>query len=142
MAEVHKEIEALTPEQRQQIWESMGETFRRREDARMAAYFALPPKDRTAYLDKTIKEMEQRRKEMTAFRSQAGQSGQSRPSGSAGGGPRPPRQSTFDARIQHRNERLDRSTPEQRAQRYAFVAALNQRRSELGLPQLHRGPPR
>lgn len=144
---VRQEMEKLSPEQRDQVREQMHEGFERRMDEQIRTYFALPAEQKTAYLDKQIQEMEQRRKEWEVRRAQGGQGGaggqqsgaggqQGGPGGQqAGGGPpRPPRDQSADARAVRRDQRLDRSTAEQRAQRSAYFADLQQRRVQLGLP--------
>ena len=72
---VRQEMDKLSPDQRREVRDQMREGFQRRMDQQIKEYFALPPKDRTAYLDKQINEMEKRRKEWEARRAQAGQSG-------------------------------------------------------------------
>jgi hypothetical protein len=144
---VHQEMEKLSPGQRDQVREYMREGMERRMDQQVSAYFALPQEQKIAYLDKQIKEMEQRRKEGETRRAQAGQSGQRQggaggppggpggPGGQQAGGrgqPRPPQ--SADARLQRRDQRLDRSTAQQRAQRSAYFADMQQRRLQLGLP--------
>ena len=70
--EFFKEIEHLTPDQRRQVFEGMRGNMERRMNQRIAAYFALPPNQRTAFLDKQIQEDEKRRKEMEALLSSCG----------------------------------------------------------------------
>ena len=144
-----EKLDQLTPEQRSQLWQDGQQERERRGDAEMAAYFALPPQDRTAYLDQQIQEMEKRRAEREAKRAQSDQSqdrGQRGQSGQAGAQPGQGqnangggRNRTSDARMQRRNQRLDSTTPEHRAQQTAYRAAMQQRRIELGLPA---NPPR
>ena len=110
----------------------------------IAAYFAAIPDQRNAILDKQIQEMEKRRKEWEARRidqmgqsqngGTTGQAGQSQ-NANAGGGPRGVRATTPEAMEQRRNQHLDHSTPQQRAQRTAyFPQAVQQHRIALGLP--------
>lgn len=144
---VRQEMEKLSPEQRDQVREQMREGFEWRMDEQIRTYFALPAEQKTAYLDKQINEMEQRRKEWETRRAQGGQGGGGGQQGGAGGqqgaaggqqagggAPRPPRDQSPEARAQRRDQRLDRSTAEQRAQRSAYFADLQQRRVQLGLP--------
>ena len=72
---VRQEMDKLSPDQRREVRDQMRQGFQRRMDQQIKEYFALPPKERTAYLDKQINEMEKRRKEWEARRAQAGQSG-------------------------------------------------------------------
>jgi hypothetical protein len=159
---VRQEMEKLSPDQRHELWQQVGQERERQMDKRMDEYFALPPAKRVAEMDKMIKEMEQRRKEFEQRRSQAGQGnrggqqgpmgGQRGPGGGGlqanvagggpqtnAGGPRPPMSS--DQRMQRRDQRLDRSSAEQRAKRSVFMAEMQQRRIQLGLPPMpQRGP--
>jgi hypothetical protein len=153
MEEIHKAMQDLSPEQRHEVMEQGRAYFERRMDERVNAYFALPKEQRTAYLDKQIKEMEDHRKQMEANRPQ-GQGGSGGGPGGPGGTPPgaggpppggppqggPPSGNNADARLLRRNQRLDSSTAEQRAKRSAYFAQLQQRRSELGLPPMTRPP--
>jgi hypothetical protein len=144
---LRKEIQNLTPEQRDKLGAERQAERQRREDKRIDDYFAQPPAKRNAYLDKQIQEEEKRRKEREARRAQGGQnrnpnarnSGQNGPApgpnganagGQRGGG----RNASPDARSAARNQRLDNSSPEQRAKRAAYHAAVQQRRIAAGLP--------
>jgi hypothetical protein len=158
MEELHKAMRDLPAQQRHELMEQGRAYMERRMDERIDAFFALPKQERTAYLDKEIKQMEERRKQGEANRTSRGQSGQGGTAGGPGGsgGPQanaggaqangpggpPPPNTNPEARLQRRNQRLDSSTAQQRAKRSAYFAALQQRRSELGLPPLTRpGPP-
>jgi hypothetical protein len=166
MQQMRQQTENFTQEQRHQVWEFVRQQGERRMDKQMDAFFALPQKARVAELDKQIKEMEKRRKEMEARRAQGGggqrgpggfgmgpggggpQMAQGGPGGGGGpgvgpgGGQRPPRDTSPKARATRRNQRLDSSTPEQRAKRSAYRSAMQQRRVELGLPVQGPGGPR
>jgi hypothetical protein len=146
-----KQMDQLTPDQRQQVMGVVRETMERRMDQEVKHYFSLPPKERVAHLDKQINEMEKRRKEWEARRAQSGApgggtggqqasaGGGGRPGGQggpgAGGQGRPPRPAAgSDAALQRRDARLDNSTAQQRAQRSAYFADMRARRIQLGLP--------
>jgi hypothetical protein len=132
---VRKEMDQLSPEQRHAVREGMHQNFERQMDQRIADYFTLPPAQRVAQLDQQIKEMEKHAKDQASRGRQgggAGGGGPGRGPANAGGGG-PPRDNSATARAVRRNERLDRSTPEQRAQRSAYFSDLKKRRVELGL---------
>ena len=140
MQQLREEMRQLSPEQRDQLQQDR----ERQMDKRIADFFRLPPAQQTAELDKMIKDEEQWRKERESRRAQAGQSqdqGNAPGSGSNGNAGPPPgrRNMTPEERMQQRNKRLDNSPPEQRAQRTAMHAAVQQRRKQLGLPA---DPPR
>ena len=145
--EFREEVKQLTPEQQRQVREGMRRNMERRMDKRIADFFALPPDQQTAYLDKQIQEEEKRRKEREARDAQnqnangsnSGTGGQGANAGGQGG-QRGPRNQSADAQALRRNQRLDNSTPEQRAQRNAYFAAVQQRRIQQGLsPTPQRG---
>jgi hypothetical protein len=145
---IRKEMDKLSSEQRREVGHEMRQTFERQMDRQIATYFALPKEQRAAFLDKQINEMEKWRKAMESRRaqantssSQAGASGNSGQGRGNAGGQRPQQGRTSDERLQQRDRRLDRSTAEQRTLRSAFVADMNQRRIQLGLPPMTgRGP--
>lgn len=176
--QLRREMDRLTPEQREEVMRPMREQMERRMDEHLDEYFALPPNKRKEYLDKQIKEMEQRRKEWEARRAQQGNQNSGRGAGQGGRGgpgpmgfppdggpppfgpppgqnaqgpapggaaqpaspgPRGPRNLSPEARLQRRNQRLDRTTPAQRAKRAEFMAAMQKRRAELGLPAFPMG---
>ena len=146
--------------------QQMGRLWEARERAEMGSYFALPPDKRTAELDRRIKADEDRRKAWQADRERRDQQrGDARtasaggdrggPGGSAsggagggGGGPggaggRPAGGrrggGTEESRNERSKRRIDRSTPEQRAQQSEYRRALEERRTQLGIPPSRRG---
>ena len=136
---IRKEMEQLSPEQHREIRQQMHESFAQRGDQRIDTYFALPPQQRIAYLDKQIDEEEKRRKEWESRRTQANRSSAPGGTGQQGGAagnrpPRPPRDSSPDARLLRHDQRLDRRTAEQRAERDAYRADMRARRIQRGLP--------
>jgi hypothetical protein len=90
----------------------------------------MSPKDKTRHLDRMIKEMEQRRQ---ARQAQGGGRGQGPPGGGPNG-PWGPRDRSASSRDASRQERLDNTTPAERAQMTQFFRDLNARRQQLGLP--------
>lgn len=146
--------------------QQMGRLWEARERAEMGSYFALPPDKRQAELDRRIKVDEDRRKAWQADRERRDQQrGDARtastggdrggPGGGAGGGAgggggdpggaggRPPGgrrgSGTEESRNERSKRRIDRSTPEQRAQQSEYRRALEERRAKLGVPPSRRG---
>jgi uncharacterized membrane protein YgcG len=145
--------------------QQMGRLWEARERAEMGSYFALPPDKRQAELDRRIKVDEDRRKAWQADRERRDQQrGDARTSstggdrggpggggggaGGGGGGPggaggRPPGgrrgSGTEESRNERSKRRIDRSTPEQRAQQSEYRRALEERRTKLGVPPSRRG---
>jgi hypothetical protein len=123
----------LPADQRRELWgqlratmaklssEQRRDLFRGSREQEMKAYFALPPKEKVAYLDRHINRMQQRSK-------QAGPKGP--PQKTLGKRPSNP-----EEREKWRKLRLDRSTPEQRAMRSEFFKDLQARRRQRGLPE-------
>lgn len=142
--------------------QQMGRLWEARERAEMGSYFALPPEKRQAELDRRIKVDEDRRKAWQAERERRDQrrgdaqtasaggdrGGPGGGGGGGGGGPggaggRPPsdrrRSGTEESRNERGKRRIDRSTPEQRAQQSEYRRALEERRTKLGIPPSRRG---
>ena len=131
-------MERLNPSQQQQLREQMGIRFERRANAQAAAYCGMTADQKRAYLDQQVAEMQKRQQEWESRRAaeqaQNGTGAQDGGSGRNGGGPGGGgpgggpggRGNRFDqqAQAQRRNQRLDNSSPEQRAQRNAYVQDL------------------
>jgi hypothetical protein len=169
MGDFFQKVRDLPDSQRTQVRNEMGRLFAARERAEFGSYFALPPAQRIAELDRRIKESEARRKQWAAERAARSQATQAsgasngRPPASSGarpaGGPpsqpsgtgqargpsgqgpqwssRGPR--TEEARNERRKERLDASSPAERAKRTEYRRALSARREQLGLSSSGRG---
>lgn len=137
MTSLRQQIEQLPPEQRQQLRERGREAMHKAMEQRVHEFFALPPEQRTAALDKTIDEMEQRRKAWDQMRAQSGRPQGNRPQGAGQqgnrGSRRGPRSLDQNAQVARRVRRLDHSTPEMRA----YFQLLRERRQARGLPDSH-----
>lgn len=108
-------MQRLTPEQR---WE-LGQAQRERREAEMDRYFELSPKEKAAFLDAQIDRMQK-------WRTAANANG-------AGGPPagfRPPAGGDRDERMRNR---LDHTTPEQRAQWAQFRKDMQARMAQRGI---------
>jgi hypothetical protein len=152
--QLRKEMEQLSPGQREELWDRGRQQMQRREDKRIAEYFALPPEKRDDFLDKRIQEMEKRRKEWEARRAQDGMSGPGQtgagqnanapgqgPNAARAGWQRGGQNATPEAVSVRRNQLYDNTSPEQRAARAAYRSDLQRRRIALGLPPFPgRGP--
>jgi hypothetical protein len=139
--QVRTEMGKLSEAQRRQAFDQMGARFARRENERLAAYFKMTAEQKAAYLDQQLAEMRKREQErqarQAAQQSQDGSNGQNGNAQNAnnGGGPGGGA-NRFNQQAQNdrRNQRLDNSTPEQRAQRAAYVQDLRQRAQQTGAP--------
>ncbi len=151
--QMRKESEQLTDDQRHQMWEAAQEDMQRRMEQKLDAYFALPPEQRVAALDKEIDESEARRKQFEKWRKEreakeqasgdkksgssssgngeANRDGNRRGPGGSGSG-RGPRDEK--SRQDSRKRSLDRTSPEMRGKMAQHAKELDQRRVERGLP--------
>jgi len=140
---------AVLDQRRDEQWQEREAEREARIDERLTAFFAKPAAERRAVIDKILEADETQRRawERMAQREPApGGDGPRRgPQGDAGNrpgrdgarggerrGPRAP--STPEQRKQRERERLDRSTPQHRAQRTEFVRLVQERRKAQGLP--------
>ena len=158
LGDFFQKVRNLPDSQRAQVRQEMGRLFTARERAEVGSYFALPPDQRTSELDRRIRESEARRKQWTAERAARNQESQgggqsnarspspsgARSAGSSQGegrqwGSRGPR--TEEARNERRKERLDASSPVERAKRTEYRRAMSVRREQLGLSTAGRGRP-
>ncbi len=146
---LRKEMEKLSPDQRDELMERGMRRGMERGRKRIDDYFKAPPNQRRDVLDKQIAEDEQRRKEWEKRRKENGDgngqppgngsnpngqnAGQGGSQGGQAGRGRNQNQSP-EARSANRNRMLDHTTPDQRAMMAAYHAAMTQRRIQLGLP--------
>ncbi|MFM9059861.1 MAG: hypothetical protein ACKOSQ_12185 [Planctomycetaceae bacterium] len=137
----------LPPTDRERATPEMGRLFAARERAELGSYFALPPEQREAELDRRLKaeaerrakwqaEREKREQERAARGDQAGPrvapvAGNGGAGGTPGGGPRG---GTEESRLQRGKQRIDRTSPDERAQQAEYRRAIEARRTQLGLP--------
>jgi hypothetical protein len=171
MDEMRREMDKLTPAQREEVMRPMRERMQQDMNKRMDEYFALSPQQRMAFLDAEIQKMEKWRKD---FENRMRQGNQGRngaavgpppggagggpgggpgmpgggppggPKGGPGGGPGPgPWAMGADARKLFRNDMLDHFSPAQRAKMDAFFSDMQKRRIALGLSPMPAppGPP-
>jgi hypothetical protein len=112
----------LSPEQRRKLWADRKNPFREQ----VKKYFTLSKPEQTALLDQQLNRMEQWRSERAQEMHTVGQAANG--AGPGGGRPADP-----DQREQRRRERLDQTTPEERAQFAEFFTQLKARRQQRGL---------
>jgi len=139
MAAVREKAEALPAHLRMQAMAGGGSFFRSAMQQRINAYFALPPEQRQAELDRQIKQEDLMRKAWEAARPEGGGpgGGGGQAGGQAGrGGPPggPPRGGSEDERNNWRKRMIDSTSPQQRAQFTEYRRAMDVRRDQLGLP--------
>lgn len=160
---LREQYEALPEAMQQQLREEREQRWEARETQQLTEFFALPPAERKAAIDKEIdreeerrKEWEKRRVERDRERAARGESGGDRGGRNSGGGggassagsggssnaPSAERgrggggRSGYrdpERRNEWRKKRLDNSTPEGRAMRAEYYRLKAQRRAERGL---------
>src|SRR5205814_185050 len=118
-----QEVAKLSPAQRGQL----GEGRRQQSRERLKQFFRLSRAEQKKYLDAEIKRMEARRQEMA-------RNGSGPPPGRAGNAGGGPRAATPEQRDQRRRQRLDQTSPEDRALASEYFKQLAERRRQLGLP--------
>jgi hypothetical protein len=152
-----EKLEALSDAQRAVLDQRRDEQWQEREaereariDERLTAFVAMPAAERTTVIDKIIEADETQRRAWEERMAERGMGpggdgprrgpqgdagnrpGRDGPRGGEGRGPRSP--STPERRKQRERQRLDRSTPQHRAQRTEFVRIVQERRKAQGLP--------
>ena len=138
-------VRDLPPDLRRQAGREVGRLFEAREQAEMDSYFNLPPERRQAELDRRIRAEEERRKVREAERAkresqQPTQAAGPQPAGGSGGPGGGPsgrgrgRSTTEEDRNARSKSRIDRSSPDERARRTEYRRAIDERRTQLGLP--------
>jgi hypothetical protein len=141
MDQVRGLMVSLPENSRRAAWENGRDVFERREQSRINRILGLKGQERTKALDEEINRSERRRNEWQQRQNQAQASaqrgGQQSPRGP--GGPRNRGGQSDEQRISRLRNRLDRSTPEQRASRAEFARLINERRTQRGLPPMQRG---
>jgi len=117
--EMRQVVEGLSQDQRRALAKDRRQEF----EKQIAKYFTLPKEERNAYLDAQIDRMEELRRQW-----------QQAPINNPGIARSNTRSNDPDERDRRRRDRLDESTPEQRAEFAAFFQALRDRRQQRGLP--------
>ncbi len=156
LGDLFQKIRDVPEPYRDQARQQMGRLFSARERAAAGSYFALPPNQRRAELDRRIKADESRRQQWAAERAtRVASDRQPNPATSSTQQNRPQRNptntggpggwgrtQTEEARNERMKSRLDASSPEERARRTEYRRAVNERREQLGLAPGRGGPGR
>lgn len=117
--------DTTTEEERNRLRETMRETFREEQQARVKEYFALPKEERDAYMDKLADEMAERFQRWQ-------QDGQAN---------RPPRDDNANAAngerrgpsLDRMKERIESSDPVERAQQAEFRRVMREKMATRGM---------
>jgi len=137
MEQMRAKMSSLSPAARRTAFEGMRQAFERRTEQHIDQILAMSKADRTKAIDADIDRMEKMRAQMDANAKAAAnaQSQNDSKKGPSGQGRRGGIQSD-DQRVDRLRSRLDRSTPEMRAKRNAYMQLVNVRRQERGLPPM------
>ena len=121
--EFNRERQKLSPSQRKDLFAE----FRKQRQAEIDRYSKMSKADKTRWLDRQVDRQEQFRRSRAAG---------GRPGGPPPPGPGGPGRGNLSAedRENRRKERLDETTPEERAQRDQLRQDLAARRAQRGLP--------
>jgi len=142
MSTIRQKVEALPERLRPQVEQAGGSMMRDMFRNRIDAYFAAPPAQRRAELDRQIDQEEIMRKAFeagSAVVNAVGGGQRSGSGGSGGSGGGPPSSGNQDDRNRWRKNIIDSTTPEERARYTEYRRAVEERREERGLPS---GSPR
>ncbi|MFM9058802.1 MAG: hypothetical protein ACKOSQ_06755 [Planctomycetaceae bacterium] len=135
MAVIREKVDALPENLRKQVERSGGGMMRDMVRGQIDAYFAAPPDQRRAELDRQIEREEIMRKAFeagSAVANAVGAGSRQGGGGAAAGGP--PRGDSQEDRNRWRKNIIDRTTPDDRARYTEYRRAMEQRREERGLP--------
>lgn len=147
MMEIRQKMEALPEHLRPQAEQAGRSMFRSAFRARIDSYFALPPEQRQAEIDRQIDQEEMMRKAFEAGRTVAnalgGGGAQAGGAAPAGNAPQPPANPppggpggsrSEDERNRWRKSMIDRTTPQERARYTEWRRAIDARREQRGMP--------
>ncbi len=139
MMEIRQKTEALPEHLQEEVRRNSGNMFGSMFRARIDGYFALPPEQRLAELDRQINEEETWRKAFEAGRAVmnavGGGGGQGQATTQTSTTNPPWASRTEDERNRWRKGMVDRTTPQERARYTEWRRARDARREQRGLPE-------
>jgi hypothetical protein len=128
MQQIRTKMDSFSPDVRRNLWENNRQAFEQRMDKHVSDLLAMSKADRNKALDADIDRMQKRQAEA-----------QANPQNNPGVNANNPQQRnrgqalSDDQRVDRMKNRLDRSSPEARAMRQAYVQMLDQRMKERGI---------
>ena len=129
MDQIRSKMESLSPDVRRGLWEENRQVFEKRMDKHVDDLLAMSKADRNKALDADIDRMQKMRAEAQAnAQNNQGANANNQRQGNRG------QALSDDQRMDRMKNRLDRSSPESRAKRQAYVQMLDQRMKERGIP--------
>jgi hypothetical protein len=129
--ELWKEIEELTPEQRDAVFAERRAEWMKREKEHLKEFFAMTKEQQVAALDKEIDRMRERAKN---GKGRGGRGGGGGPGGGGGGGPQFGRDGNGNVGASDRTKGyLNRSSGDTRGASYEYRRMMNDRMRQRGL---------
>jgi hypothetical protein len=129
MAQIRTKMDSFSSDVRRNLWDANRQVFEKRMDQHVSDLLAMSKADRNKALDADIDRMQKRQAEAQA-NAQNNQGANANNQGQRNRG----QSLSDDQRVDRMKNRLDRSLPESRAMRQAYVQMLDQRLKERGLP--------
>jgi hypothetical protein len=140
--QMRAKMDALPESARREVREAGRQVFEARAEAHMTEILAMSKAQQVKAIDADIDAMEKRRAEFEKRMQANGGQPNANANGQKGNGTKGRPAATNDSqRVDRLKNRLDRSTPESRAKRNAYMTLVNQRRQQRGLPVLTGGGP-
>jgi hypothetical protein len=130
MERMRAKMASLSADARRTVFDGMRQAFERRSEQHIDQILAMSPADRNKALDADIDRMEKMRAQAEANAKAAANDSKKGPPGRGRGNP------SDDQRVDRLRNRLDRSSPEMRAKRNAYMQLVNARRQQRGLPPM------
>jgi hypothetical protein len=129
MDQIRSKMDLLSSDVRRGLWEENRQVFEKRMDKHVDDLLAMSKADRNKALDADIDRMQKMRAEAQAnAQNNQGANANNQRQGNRG------QALSDDQRMDRMKNRLDRSSPESRAKRQAYVQMLDQRMKERGIP--------
>jgi hypothetical protein len=134
MDQIRTKMESFSPDVRRGLWENNRQAFENRMNKHVGDLLAMSKADRNKALDADIERMQKRQAEAQAnAQNNQGANANNQRQGNRG------QAQSDDQRVDRMKNRLDRSSPQSRAMRQAYVQMLDQRLKERGLPPMQPG---
>jgi hypothetical protein len=137
--QMRAKMTSLSPDARRTAFEGMRTAFERRNEQHIDQILAMSPAERNKAIDADIDRMEKMRAQAEANAKSAASAQANGQNDSKKGPPGQGRRGgnpSDDQRVDRLRNRLDRSSPEMRAKRNAYMQLVNARRQQRGLPPM------
>ena len=134
MDQIRTKMDSFSPDVRRNLWENNRQAFEQRMDKHVSDLLAMSKADRNKALDADIDRMQKRQADAKAnAQNNQGANANNQQQRNRG------QAQSDDQRVDRMKNRLDRSSPQSRAMRQAYVQMLDQRLKERGMPPMQPG---